>query len=148
LMTQSGSDTPAQFVGRIARLSRNVGQPNRVLAESIADHEAERRPGAREERLAMTKHMGAEVESILIDKTKVGQASRQVWSTNANLPNQLWRWVRPTSTCATQPHFGLLRHEVVFLRVIIRTVFVPITHYLVHASTVHNGRQVAHMLLK
>jgi|SRR5580693_457713 hypothetical protein len=27
-----------------------------------------------------------------------------------------------------------------------RKVFVPITHYLVHATTVHNARQVAHLL--
>ena len=30
-----------------------------------------------------------EVDSILINKTKVGQASRQVWSGNFNLPNEL-----------------------------------------------------------
>ena len=38
------------------------------------------------------------------------------------------------------------RREVVFLRAPLRAVFVPITHYLVHAATVHNTRQVAHML--
>ena len=32
---------------------------------------------------------GAEVESILVNKTKVGQASRQVWSGNFDLPNEL-----------------------------------------------------------
>ena len=37
----------------------------------------------------MTKHDGVEVEPILIDKTKVGQASRQVWSGDFNLPNEL-----------------------------------------------------------
>jgi hypothetical protein len=49
----------------------------------------ERRPGAGEEWLAGTKHDGVDVESILIDKTKVAQASRQVWSPNFNLPNAL-----------------------------------------------------------
>ena len=29
-----------------------------------------------------------EVKSILINKTKIGQASRQVWSGNCNLPNE------------------------------------------------------------
>ena len=49
----------------------------------------ERRPGAREEWLATTKHDGAEVESILIDKTGLGQALRQDWSANVNLASQL-----------------------------------------------------------
>src|SRR5262249_58032119 len=38
------------------------------------------------------------------------------------------------------------RREVVFLRAPIRAVLVPITHYLVHAATVHTARQVAHLL--
>ena len=38
---------------------------------------------------AATEHDGAKVKSILIDKTKVGQASRQVWSANFNLPNEI-----------------------------------------------------------
>ena len=49
----------------------------------------ERRPGAGEEWLASTEHNGAEVESILIDKTGLGQALRQDWSGNLNLTNQL-----------------------------------------------------------
>jgi hypothetical protein len=53
-------------------LSRNVGQSNRVLANSIVGHKAERRPGAGEKWLAATKHDGAEIESILINETKVG----------------------------------------------------------------------------
>ncbi len=77
------------WFGADLQSGRNIRQSNRVLAESIAGHETERGPGAREERLAMTKHIGPDVESILIDKTKVGQASRQVWSTNCNLPSEL-----------------------------------------------------------
>src|SRR5215475_11009812 len=69
--TQSGPDESAQSAGRVARLSRNVRQPNHVLANSIAGHKAERRPGAGEEWLAAAKHNGAEVESIFINKTKV-----------------------------------------------------------------------------
>jgi hypothetical protein len=62
----------AQSVGRVARLSRNVRQPNRVLANGIGGNKAERRPRAGKEWLAATKHDGVEVESILINKTKVG----------------------------------------------------------------------------
>jgi len=69
---QSGLDESAQSVGRVAQLSRNISQPNRILANEIAGHKAERRPGAGEEWLAATKHDRAEVESILINKTKVG----------------------------------------------------------------------------
>jgi hypothetical protein len=53
-------------------LGGNVGQSNHVLANSIAGDKAERWAGAGEEGLAATKHDGAEVESILIDKTKAG----------------------------------------------------------------------------
>jgi hypothetical protein len=70
-------------------LSGNVRQPDHVLANSIAGHKAERRPRAGEEWLAATKDDGMEVESILVNKVKVGQASRQVWSGNFNLPNEL-----------------------------------------------------------
>jgi hypothetical protein len=68
----SGPDAPVQSVGRVARLSGNVRQPNHLLADEIAGHKAERWPRAGEEWLAATKHDGAKVESILVDKTKVG----------------------------------------------------------------------------
>jgi hypothetical protein len=67
--TRSGPDASAQSVGRVARLSGNV---RHVLANEIAGHKAERRPGAGEEWLAATKNDGVEVKSILINKTKVG----------------------------------------------------------------------------
>ena len=67
-----GPDAPAKSVGRVARLSGNVRQPNHVLANEIAGHKAERRPRAGEEWLAATKYDGVEVKSILINKTKVG----------------------------------------------------------------------------
>src|SRR5215813_14695824 len=62
--TQGGPVESAQFVGRAARLSRNVRQPDHVIANSFAGHKAEPRPGAGEEWLAMTKHDGMDVESI------------------------------------------------------------------------------------
>src|SRR5581483_6795878 len=71
------------------RLSGNVRQPDRVLANEIVAHKAERRPGAGEEGLAATQHEGTEVESILVNKTKVGQASRELRSGNFDLPNSL-----------------------------------------------------------
>ena len=64
--------TSRQFVGRVARSSRNIRQPNHVFANSIVGHKAERRPGAGEEWLAMTKHDRVDVELILINKTEVG----------------------------------------------------------------------------
>jgi hypothetical protein len=70
--TQGGPVESAQFVGRVARLSRNVRQPKSVLANAIAGRKAERRPRAGEEWRAATKHEGAEIESILINKAKVG----------------------------------------------------------------------------
>src|SRR5215467_15692066 len=87
-MTQSGPDAPPQSVGRVARLSGNVRQPNHVLANEVAGHKAERRPRAGEEWLAATEHDGMEVESILINKTKVGQALCQVRSGHCNLANE------------------------------------------------------------
>ena len=71
-VTQSGPDASALSVGRVARLSGNVRQPNHVPGNSIAAHEAERRPGAGEEWLAATQYDGVEVESILIDETMLG----------------------------------------------------------------------------
>src|ERR1700739_4498581 len=89
LSTQSGPDASAQSVGRVARLSRNVRQPKCVLANEIAGHKAERRPGAGEEWRASTKHEGAEIKSILVNKANVGQAFCQPWSGNRNLPREL-----------------------------------------------------------
>jgi hypothetical protein len=67
-------------------LSRNVRQPDHVLANQIAGYKVERRPRAGEEWRAAAKHDGADVEPILIDETKVGQAFCQVWPGNVNLP--------------------------------------------------------------
>ena len=123
-----------------------------------------RRPGPGEERLAATQHDGAEVEPILVDEPKVGQTSRQLWSGNLDLPvepgfqptykglevildkcgvgaDRLQR-ARHYPLRLASPH----RREVALLRAPLRTVFVPITHQLVHAATVHTAGQVAHPL--
>ena len=101
---------------------------------------------------------------ILIDKTKVGQASRQVWSADFNLPNVLS--LQPTDhrlevildkrsvradrlQRARHDPLGLApprRRELAFLRTSLRTVFVPIAHDLVQAATVYAARQAAHLV--
>ena len=45
-------------IRRVPRLSRNVGQPDHILANPITSHKAERRPGSGEIWLAVTKHDG------------------------------------------------------------------------------------------
>jgi hypothetical protein len=49
----------SQSVGRVARLSGNVRQPNQVTDDQIAGHQVEQRPGAGEAWPATTKHDGA-----------------------------------------------------------------------------------------
>ena len=85
----SGPVESAQPVWRVTRLSRNVRQPDYILANAVAGHKAEPRPGAGEERLARPEHDGMDVESILVNQTKVGQAPCQVWSGHVDLPVKL-----------------------------------------------------------
>src|SRR6187402_1180825 len=66
-------------------LSRNVGQPDHILANPIMSHKAERRPGPGEIWLAVTNHDGVQVDSILIDQAKFGQAVRQIRSGHFDL---------------------------------------------------------------
>jgi hypothetical protein len=73
-------------ITRVARLSRNVGQPDQILANPIMSHKTERRPGSGEIRLAVTEHDGVQVHSILIDQATLGEASRQVRARNFDLP--------------------------------------------------------------
>ncbi len=68
---------------------RNIPRPDRVLPDQIAGHKAESRPGADEERRAVTEYDGMEIELILINQTEVGHACCQVWSTNFNHPGEL-----------------------------------------------------------
>src|SRR6516164_10673021 len=64
-------------IRRVARLSRNVSQPDHILANSIISHKADRRPGSGEIWLAVTEHDGVQVDSILIDQAKFSEALRQ-----------------------------------------------------------------------
>src|SRR4051812_8281853 len=47
-------------IRRVARLSRNVGQPDHILANPIMSHKAERRAGSGEIWFAVTKHDGVQ----------------------------------------------------------------------------------------
>ena len=60
-------------------------------------HKAERRPGPGEIWLAVTKHDGVQVDSILIDQAKFGQAVRQVRASNFDLPVALGLQLAVTS---------------------------------------------------
>src|SRR3954468_2198488 len=72
-------------IREVARSSRNVGQPEHILANPIISHKAERRPGSGEIWLAVTKHNGVQVDSVLIDQAEFGEALRQVWASNFDL---------------------------------------------------------------
>ena len=56
-------------------LRRNVGQPDHILANPIVSNQAERRPRPGEIWLAVTKHDGVQVDSILIDQAKFSEAA-------------------------------------------------------------------------
>src|ERR1700685_2179609 len=60
-----------------ARLTRYVRQPHRILADGIGGDQSEGRPGTGEVRLAAAKHKRAEVETILVDQTEVGEVPRE-----------------------------------------------------------------------
>ena len=70
----TSQNTAAISIRRVAGLSRNVGQPDHILVNPISSHQVERRPGSGEIWLAVTQHDGVQVDSILIDQTKFGEA--------------------------------------------------------------------------
>lgn len=74
---------------RVTQSSRSVDQPDHVRDDYIAGHEAKARPSTREERLAVAKYDGVNVEPILIDQAKIGQAVRQAGSGDFDLPGVL-----------------------------------------------------------
>src|SRR5262245_49758065 len=61
-------------IRRVARLSRNVGQPDHILTNPVMSHQAERRPRSGEIWFAVTKDDWVQVDSILIDQAKFGEA--------------------------------------------------------------------------
>jgi hypothetical protein len=120
-------------------------------------HEAERRPGSGEGGLAVTKHDGVQVDSVLVDQAKFGEVSRQIRARNFDLPGPLGLQLTD-GTLEIIPHqrgvganrfqrarddpFRLApprRREGVFLCIPLRMIVVPIAHDLVHLATVHTA---------
>ena len=142
---------------RVAQLCRNVGQPNHVLANPIIGQKAERRPGSGEIWFAVAKHDGVQVDSILIDQAKFGEALRQVRASNFDLSVALGLQLadRALKIILNKPGiradrfqrarddpFRLVppgRREGVFVCIPFRMIFVPVTHDLIHLATVHTA---------
>lgn len=61
-------------------LGRNVRQPDRVLANSLACDQPERRSGTDEEWAAATQHDWMKEEVVFVDQSKRGEACRELWS--------------------------------------------------------------------
>src|SRR3990172_13058786 len=70
----------------VARLGRNVGQPDHILANPVIGHKAERRPGSGEIWFAVAKDDGGKVDSILLDEAELGETVRPVRASNFDLP--------------------------------------------------------------
>lgn len=145
-------------IRRLARLSRDVGQPDHILADPVISHKAERRPGSGEIWLAATKHDGVQVDSILIDQAKFGEALRQVRASNFDLPVPLGLQLPDCALeiilnkrgvganrlqRARDDPFRLVpprRREGVSLCIPFRMIVVPVTHDLIHLATIHTAR--------
>jgi len=67
------------------RSRRDVRQQNRVLGDGVGRDKAERRSGTGEVRLAAAKDERANVEPVLVDKTEIGEARRQLRARNVDL---------------------------------------------------------------
>src|SRR5512144_2205427 len=153
------NQTPAAIsIRRVARLSRNVSQPDHILANSITSHKAERGPGSGEIWLAVTEHDGVQVDSILIDQAKFSQAMCQVRASNFDLPVALGLQLadRALEIILNEPGVGAdrlqrardhpfrlgppRRREGVFLSIPFRMIVVPVTHDLIHLATVDTAR--------
>src|SRR5437763_12585527 len=148
----------AMSIRRVARLSRNVDQPDHILANPIIRHKAERRPGSGEIWLAVTKHDGVQVDSILIDQAKFGEALRQVRASHFDLPIALDLQLadRALKITLNKPGVGAdrlqrarddpfrlvppRRREGAFLCIPFRMIVVPVTHDLIHLATVDTAR--------
>src|SRR5437764_7192358 len=121
-------------------------------------HKAERRPGSGEIWLAVTKHDGMQVNSILIDQAKFGEAVRQARASNFDLPVALGLQLAERALKITPNKRGVgtdrlqrarddplwlvppRRREGVFRCIPIRMIVVPVTHDLIHLATVHTAR--------
>src|SRR5579884_1821837 len=120
-------------------------------------HKAERWPGSGEIWLAMTKHDGVQVDSVLIDQAKFGEALRQVRAGNFDLPVVLGLQLadHALKIILNKPGIGTnrlqrarddpfrlvppRRREGVFLCNPFRMVVIPVTHDLIHLATVNTA---------
>src|SRR5262245_38064026 len=121
-------------------------------------YKAEPRPGSGEIWLAVTKHDGMQVDSILIDQAKFGEALRQVRASNFDLPVALGLQLadRALKVTFNKPGVGAdrlqrarddpfrlvppRRREGAFFRIPFWMIVVPVTHDLIHLATVHTAR--------
>src|SRR3990172_7189963 len=121
-------------------------------------HKAEPRPGSGEIWLAMTEHDGVQVDSILIDQAKFGEALRQAWASNFDLPVALGLQLadRALKIILNKPGVGAdrlqrarddpfrlgppRRREGVFLCIPFSLIVVPVPHDLIHLATVDTAR--------
>src|SRR6516164_1094193 len=158
LGTTQNQTSAAISIRRVARLSRNVSQPDHILANSIISHKAERRPGSGEIWLAVTEHDGVQVDSILIDQAKFSEALRQVRASNFDLPVALGLQLadRALEIILNKPGVGAdrlqrarddpfrlvppRRSKGVLLCIPLGMIVVPVTHDLIHFATVHTAR--------
>src|SRR5438876_992855 len=113
---------------------------------------------------AVTKHDGVQVDSILIDQPKFGEALRQVRASNFDLPGALGLQLadRALKIILNKPGVGAdrlqrarddpfrlvppRRREGAFLCIPFRVIVVPVTHDLIHLATVDTARQPPSLL--
>src|SRR5690606_37329821 len=124
----------------------------------IATYEAKRRTGAGEVWCASTENDGVQVNSVLIDQAKLGQALRQVWASNFDLPVAFGLQLanRALELISNERGVGAHRRQrarddplrlaspcgregtpVCIPR---RIIVIPITHDLIHSTTVDTAR--------
>jgi hypothetical protein len=160
-LVRSNSSFPS---GESAGSSRNVDQPDHILADPIVSHEAERRPGPGEIGAALTEHDRVQVDPILVDQAKFGQASRQVRAGNfdlavapglqlADCPLEIICDDRGIGTDrlerARDDPFRLpppRRREGSLVCIPFRLVVVPVTHDFVHVAAVDAARLTLSLL--
>src|SRR5579872_1666000 len=82
------SPSPA-FAGEEVRSGWDVRQPDRILADEVGRHKAQRRPGGGEIGLAATEGERAEVETVFVDETKVGQGPCEFRAGDVDLASDL-----------------------------------------------------------
>src|SRR6201984_1381168 len=121
-------------------------------------HKAERRPGSGEIWLAVTKHDGVQVDSILIDQPKFGEALRQVRASNFDLSGALGLQLadRALKIILNKPGVGAdrlqrarddpfrlvspRRREGAFPCTPFRMIVVPVAHDLIYFAPVDAAR--------